>query len=97
MAGAGIYGGGVGESATGNPFDRLASGEPEGTLSIGVQLWNGITFAALQQLIPAPVPGTEAVITDSTVTAFAASISVGGGSNNVKARWNGANWTVCGA
>jgi hypothetical protein len=43
-----------------------------------------------------PHVGYEQLITDSTVTAFGATIA-GGGANTVMGRWNGAHWTVFGA
>ena len=43
-----------------------------------------------------PYAGMEANITDATVNTFGATVSAGGGSNRVKIRYNGTNWTVMG-
>lgn len=58
----------------------------------GCLLLRGRTFA---QLPASPVAGMEATVTDSNTTTWGATIA-GGGSNNVKARYNGTNWTVVG-
>lgn len=58
----------------------------------GVLLLRGRTFANLPA---SPVAGMEATVTDSNTATWGATIA-GGGSNNVKARYNGTNWTVVG-
>jgi hypothetical protein len=43
-----------------------------------------------------PYAGMEANIADATANTFGATVSAGGGSRNVKIRYNGTNWTVIG-
>jgi hypothetical protein len=44
-----------------------------------------------------PFIGQEYVITDGPATVtFRGNVTAGGGPNNVKVRWNGANWIMCG-
>ncbi len=42
------------------------------------------------------VEGMEFDITDSTTTTWGANVTIGGGGNHVKVRYNGTNWTVVG-
>ena len=58
----------------------------------GIILLRGRAFAALPA---SPVAGMEATVTDSTTTTWGATIT-GGGSNIVRAWYNGTNWTVIG-
>ena len=58
----------------------------------GVVLMATYTFATLPTGAPT---GSEVNISDSNTTTWGATIA-GGGANNVKARYNGTNWTVIG-
>ena len=44
----------------------------------------------------APALGAEVIISDSPTKTWGANLSAGGGPYNIKARWNGTNWTVVG-
>ena len=46
--------------------------------------------------LPVGVAGLLVNISDSTVNTWGASITVGSGTHNVLARYNGTNWTVVG-
>lgn len=61
-------------------------------VSAGVVLMATYTFATLPTGIPT---GSEVNISDSNTATWGATIA-GGGANNVKARYNGSNWTVVG-
>jgi hypothetical protein len=45
---------------------------------------------------PVAVEGNEYNISDSTVNTRGTNVTVGGGSNHVKVRYNGTNWTLMG-
>jgi hypothetical protein len=45
---------------------------------------------------PVAVEGNEYNISDSTVNTWGTNVTVGGGSNHVKVRYNGTNWTLMG-
>lgn len=62
----------------------------------GWNLLNGSeeTPVAYASLPVSPAPGMLVPITDSTVSAWHATISTGGGSNQVVGRWTGAAWIV---
>jgi hypothetical protein len=105
MAGAGVSGVSGPQSALINAQDQLASVLPIGSDAAGLHLMNGVTFAALTATqqgtegtlsFPPPQAGWFANIIDSPVNTWGTAITVGGGSFNVLARFNGVNWTVVG-
>jgi len=67
----------------------------------GTQVLHQINLSTFAQLVPvnfaslpAPAEGMLAAVTDSTVNTFGTAITVGGGTYNVLAFYNGTNWVV---
>jgi hypothetical protein len=58
----------------------------------GQQIVPPTRFASLP---PAPVPGTLAVVTDSSTSTWGSTVAAGG-TAQVLAWWNGTDWTVIG-
>jgi Pectate lyase superfamily protein len=77
-------------------------GTPPGSETPDLSLFHGtIIDWPLQATLFADLPSTpfigmEANISDATVNTFGAAVTAGGGTNNVKIRYNGKNWTVMG-
>ena len=59
----------------------------------GSEAMTSFTYATLPT---SPVTGAFVNISDSTTNTWGASITTGGGTDKVLARWNGSNWTVVG-
>ena len=58
----------------------------------------GLPTGPISSLPASPILGMEQVITNANMATFGADIiAAGTGTGNVKGRWNGARWTVCGA
>lgn len=72
---------------------RLADDSADGDLTSRTIRLGSFTVATLPS--PSANPSAEANVSDSSVTTFGSTVA-GGGSNNVKVRSNGTNWTVCG-
>jgi hypothetical protein len=80
-----------------DPFDATLSGLPSG-FNMSCQEWL-LPTGLFSQRPTVPHQGFEMNFTDSTTTTFGATISGTGtaGSTIVRGRYNGSNWTVCGA
>ena len=68
------------------------SGSYSGSLKLTTLEVAGVTYANRPAT---PVAGMEVTITDSNTAVWGATVA-GGGANNIKARYNGTNWTVVG-
>jgi hypothetical protein len=73
--------------------------QPTGTTNDGRGVQSGMVFADLPGQVGvnlSPKEGMEYDITNSNTATWGATVA-GGGSNKVKVRYNGTNWTVMGA
>jgi hypothetical protein len=72
-----------------DPLNATAAG---GGARQGALEWH-LPTSAFASLTTHKYQGMEADVTDATVNSFGANVTAGSGSNFVRVRWNGGNWT----